>query len=141
MKPEKGWIEDRLKHKIGAPLIRFCEKLIPLKLWMRPECAKQVKCYFLREREGEKKCKNKIKIKKPKKTNMNKVKQNQHVSSTFYMTYVDIQVSIFLSPVNDSKDSLFYIVSGTIDQILGARYDIVSVSYFTELILPLGNVL
>ena len=94
-----------------------------------------------REREGEKKCKNKIKIKKAKKTNMNKVKQNQHVSSTFYMTYVDIQVSIFLSPVNDSKDSLFYIVSGTIDQILGARYDIVSVSYFTELILPLGNVL
>ena len=77
MKPEKGWIEDRLKHKIGAPLIRFCEKLIPLKLWMRPECAKQVKCYFpKREREGEKKCKNKIKIKKPKKTNMNKVKKN-----------------------------------------------------------------
>ena len=43
--------------------------------------------------------------------------------------------------LNDSKDLLFFIVLGTIVQILEARYDIASVPYFTDLALLLQNVL
>ena len=43
--------------------------------------------------------------------------------------------------LSDSKDLQFFIVSETIDQILGARNGIVSVLYFTKLTVLLRNVL
>ena len=43
--------------------------------------------------------------------------------------------------LNDSKDLRFFIVPGTIDQILGAIYDIISVPHFTKLTLLLRHTL
>ena len=48
---------------------------------------------------------------------------------------------VLIFSLNSSEDILFFIVSGTIDQILGARYDFVSVPSLTELALLLQNVL
>lgn len=56
---------------------------------------------------------------------------------------MNIQVlSLYLIfSLKDSKDFLFFTILGTIYQILGARYDIVSVPHFAVLALLLRNVL
>ena len=53
---------------------------------------------------------------------------------------MDLQVSVFLSSVSlSSVHFLPFIISGTIDQLLGASYHIFSVPYFIELALLLRN--
>ena len=79
-----------------------------------------------------------------KKTKQNKIEQGQIKPKCFKWVLYNLNghsgFRFLVISLNDSKNLLFFIASGIIDKILGARYDIGCVPYFTELTLLLRNV-